>query len=131
MDYALSCTLLENFQVQVSSRAHAWIVDEPAELDGDDLGPNPFELLLGALGSCMAITLADYGALGRVPIEKLWVDVTGHWDDQKEFHVHITVRVRGDLSDEHLERVRADVERCQAHRLLSRGIDIQTEVVRV
>ena len=70
MDYRLTCALLENFQVQVSARSHSWIVDEPLELDGDDLGPNPFELMLAALGSCMAITLAHYGAQGKIPVEK-------------------------------------------------------------
>lgn len=131
MDYALTCTHLENYQVQVTARSHSWIVDEPIPLDGDDLGPNPFELLLGSVGACTVITLSHYGALGGVPIERMWVDVAGRWDEQKAFHIDLTIRVRGPLSDEHLERVRADLDRCQVHKLLEGNAHIEAEVVRV
>ena len=131
MDYALSCRLLENFQVQVSSRSHSWIVDEPVELDGDDLGPNPFELLLGAVGSCTVVTVAHYAAQGGVPLEGLWVDVDGTWDDAKQFHIAVTMRVRGDLSEKDLGRLMAYTRKCAVHKLLEPGVDIATEIVRV
>jgi len=131
MDYKLTCALLENFQVQVSARSHAWIVDEPAELDGDDLGPNPFELMLAALGSCMTITLAHYAAQGNVAVERLWVDVAGRWDEQKAFHIQLTVRVRGDLGEHDMARLANYAERCQVHKIMAKGVDIQTEFRKV
>jgi len=41
---------LENMQQLVVTDSHAFVADEPAD-GGDDLGPDPYELLLTALGT--------------------------------------------------------------------------------
>ena len=43
---------LRNSQVQIITNGeHAFVADEPARRGGDNLGPNPFSLILAALGS--------------------------------------------------------------------------------
>ena len=41
---------LNKLQNLVTTERHALVADEPPE-EGDGLGPNPYELLLAALGS--------------------------------------------------------------------------------
>ena len=45
------------FAVQIEMGAHTVVGDEPASAGGEGLGPNPFELLTGALAECTAMTI--------------------------------------------------------------------------
>jgi uncharacterized OsmC-like protein len=48
-----SNTMLTN----VTNGKHMWISDEPLNFTGNDLGPNPVELLMGSLAACTVVTI--------------------------------------------------------------------------
>ncbi len=56
--------------------------DHPKELLGTDKGPSSIEVLLSALGHCLASGWAMYGAHMGIPIESLRVEVEGDIDLQ-------------------------------------------------
>jgi uncharacterized OsmC-like protein len=67
-----------------TSRKQAYKIegDHPQELLGTDKGPTSVELLLSALGHCLASGWATYGAHMGIPIERLRVEVEGDIDLQ-------------------------------------------------
>jgi uncharacterized OsmC-like protein len=56
--------------------------DHPQELLGTNKGPSSVELLLAALGHCIASGFSTYGAHMGIPIESLVVEIQGDVDLQ-------------------------------------------------
>ena len=56
----ITAALNEGYQVDITNGKHVWRADEPLDLGGTDSGPNPYELMLGALAACTCITLSMY-----------------------------------------------------------------------
>jgi uncharacterized OsmC-like protein len=53
-------------------------VDEPVELGGTNLGPNPVELVLVALGTCQEIVYRAYAAVLGIELETVKCDLRGY-----------------------------------------------------
>ena len=66
----------QNLRQQVWAGEHSLGVDEPPEVGGDDTGPDPYELLLAALGSCTNITLLLYARRKGWPLERVETRLT-------------------------------------------------------
>ena len=56
----VTAELREGTAVTLRARQFSWSGDEPAEAGGTDTGPDPYELLLGGLAACTAVTLRLY-----------------------------------------------------------------------
>jgi uncharacterized OsmC-like protein len=67
-----------------TSREKAFTItgDHPRELLGTDKGPSSIEVLLSALGHCLASGWATFGAHIGIPIEGLRVEIEGDIDLQ-------------------------------------------------
>jgi len=52
---------------------HAFTTDEPRAAGGDDAGPDPYTLLLGALGICISMTVRLYARRKQWPVETVTV----------------------------------------------------------
>ena len=67
-------TSQKNLQNEVRyGSGHTLITDEPSEIGGDDAGPDPYTLLLAALGSCISMTVTLYARRKQWPLEQVVV----------------------------------------------------------
>ena len=123
----------------IAAGRHTLVADEPLP-NGDDLGPNPYELLLSALGACTSMTVRMYAARRDWPLESVEVRLRHervHADDcenceTREAYVdQITKEVafRGPLDDAQRARLAEISERCPVQRTLQRSVRIEQKVV--
>src|SRR5690349_9796995 len=71
---------LDNLRQEISAGPHTLFADEPIEAGGDNAGPNPYELLLGALGACTSMTLLLYARRKKWPLEGVEVRLSHRRD---------------------------------------------------
>lgn len=64
------------YTVSISVSGHTIKGDEPVSFGGGDLGPAPYDLLLAALGECMAMTVRWYAKQQNWPLEKVEVKLS-------------------------------------------------------
>lgn len=117
------------FTQSLVAGTHAFYADEPEAVDGDDLGPDPYELLLWALGSCTAMTLLMYArrqgwALRDVHVhlhhERAHCEDCGQPEDTNARidRIERIITLEGDLSAEQRRRLLTIAARCPVHRTL-------------
>lgn len=113
----------------------AFTTDEPRVLGGDDAGPDPYTLLLAALGSCISMTVNLYARRKQWPVETVTVrlrqnrihskDCEECRDEEGFIHrIERSVTITGVLSDEQRERLQEIAHKCPVHRTLTSEIVI-------
>lgn len=97
-------------------RRHSVVTDEPHELFGTDVGPNPQELLFAALNACMAFGFATGAAQRGIDIESLTIESEGSLDVRRVMglvpsdkpgceSIRYTVRIKSSASREQIEEL--------------------------
>ena len=70
-------TSLSNLKNEVRyGDGHTLVADEPSAAGGEDAGPDPYTLLLAALGSCISMTVTLYARRKGWPLDRVIVRLT-------------------------------------------------------
>lgn len=114
-------TLVTGTQVHVTAGVHEFTIDEPTALGGTDLGANPVEHLLAALGACQVITFQVWAGTLGIRLDSVDVRLSGHLDLRGFFGtaadvrpgfdgIQVDVRISGPESPERYDALVAAVE---------------------
>jgi putative redox protein len=130
-------TSLSNLKNEVRYGAdHKLITDEPAEAGGEDAGPDPYTLLLAALGSCISMTVTLYAKRKAWPLQRVIVrlrqgrihaadcEECTHTTEGYVHRIERSVTLEGDLSEEQRSRLQEIAHKCPIHRALTSEIVI-------
>ena len=125
------------FVQEVAAGDHRLVADEPAPAGGTDTGPNPYDLLLAALGSCTSMTIAMYARRKGWPLQAVRVRLRHakiHAADCADCetkegrldHLERVIQLDGDLDDEQRARLIEIANKCPVHKTLTSQIKIET-----
>jgi putative redox protein len=115
---------------------HTFVTDEPVAAGGEDAGPDPYTLLLAALGSCISMTVTLYARRKQWPLEKVTVRLRQnrvHVKDCQEcvqgqdgfiHRIERAVSFSGPLSEEQRARLDEIAHKCPIHKTLLSDIII-------
>ena len=121
----------------VSVGPHQLLSDEPRIAGGGDQGPDPYELLLAALGSCTNMTLSLYAERKGWPLQEVRVVLKhskSYANDCADCErstamldrIERQITLIGELTEEQRQRLLEVANLCPVHRTLTSKIDIQT-----
>jgi putative redox protein len=133
----ITVTSLTNLENEVRyGPEQTLITDEPVEAGGEGAGPDPYTLLLAALGSCISMTATLYARRKGWPLERVTVHLRQrriHAADCVEcsnkgegyvHHIERSITFAGNLSDEQQARLQEIAHKCPVHKTLSSPIVI-------
>ena len=132
---------LENYQVVLSNGHHTILADEPADLGGDNFGPNPYDYMLAGLAACKIITVQMYAQRKEWPLERMDIKLSHNQVKGSECDDCVTevskrvdiidaeMSFHGDLTEEQIARLAEISGRCPVHRSLESETKIRSTVV--
>lgn len=126
----------EHYRTEIEVGGKSVVVDEPASLGGGDSGPTPYDMILGAIGACTAMTVRMYADRKGWPLESVTVrlrQARSYQQDCEKCDAQalpgITIErelvMEGALDDEQRERLTQIADRCPVKQALERGVHVR------
>jgi len=112
------------------------LTDEPLEAGGEDAGPDPYTLLLAALGSCISMTVTLYARRKGWPLDRVIVRLRqnrihaadcqecAHTTEGFVHRIERSVTFEGNLNEEQRIRLQEISHKCPVHKTLTSEIVI-------
>ena len=127
---------------KISVGPHLLQGDELVSAGGSDVGLNPYELLLAALGSCTSMTVRMYADRRQWPLEGVHIELSYarvHAEDctacDQELKlvdgIEMELSFIGELSESQRQRLMEIANKCPVHRTLESPIPIHARLAPV
>ena len=121
---------MSNLRQEIAAGPHNFYADEPADAGGDDSAPDPYKLLLGALGACTSMTLLLYARRKSWPLEHVEVRLSHRHDYARDCEdcpekpikldvIERRITLQGDLDDAQRARLLEIARKCPVHQTLT------------
>jgi putative redox protein len=132
----------ELFKSTLTAGEHQFIADEPEDVEGgQNQGPDPYDYLLMALGSCTVMTVKMYARRKEWPVKDIFLELRHHKkhdedcknceDKQSKMDfIEKELILEGDLSDEQVEKLLEISKKCPVHRTLLSDIKIESTITK-
>ncbi|HYO90036.1 MAG TPA: OsmC family protein [Pyrinomonadaceae bacterium] len=133
----VTVTSLKNLQNEVRyGDDQTLLIDEPESLGGDGAGPDPYTLLLSALGGCISMTVTLYARRKGWPLERVQVRLRQQRQHAKDcaecarttegfiHRIERSVTLEGNLTEEQHARLQEIAHKCPVHKTLGSEIVI-------
>ncbi|HEX5056696.1 MAG TPA: OsmC family protein [Gammaproteobacteria bacterium] len=125
---------------RILTHKHEIYADEPEDIGGQDLAPDPYALLLSALGACTSMTLRLYARHKQLPLQHVRVRLRHskrHAEDCEDCndkhamldHIEREIELTGELSQAQRERLLEIANKCPVHRTLTSKIKIDSKLI--
>jgi putative redox protein len=130
----------KSFRVDVKVGPFALVGDVGPEYGGKDTAPNPYDYLLISLGTCTAMTVAEYAESKKIPVDRVRVKLTHksvyaldckdcHTKDGTIEELTCEIGVTGPISDEQRKILLEAIDSCPVKKILTNEIKIRNELV--
>jgi len=124
-------------RTDVRAGTHSFVADEPPGSGGKDEGPSPYDLLVGALGSCTAMTVEIHALKMGWPLEHVIVKLRHdrlHAKDSASAdggfldHIEREIALEGPLTEEQRVALLEVAENCPVNKALTSSIEVATRL---
>jgi uncharacterized OsmC-like protein/alpha-beta hydrolase superfamily lysophospholipase len=124
-------------QQHITAGPHQFFADEPVTEGGLGTGPNPYDLLLAALGACTSMTLRLYADHKGWPLDRIRVVLSHHKIYARDCadcetregridEISRGIALAGALDVEQRARLMEMAEKCPVHRTLQSEVKVRT-----
>jgi uncharacterized OsmC-like protein/alpha/beta superfamily hydrolase len=128
-----------HFTLNVVSNDHYWLADQPVAAGGQNLGPDPYQHLLAALGTCTVMTLRMYAKLKKIPLTDISVTLNHHknyhqdcqnCDQETQYSEMINrhITLVGELSKAQRQKLLSIADKCPVHKTLHHQVKVITTI---
>ncbi len=127
------------FAQNVYSDSHHWLADEPTSVGGKNTGPDPYEHLLAALGTCTSMTIRMYANRKKWPLSHVGINLHHERSYNRDCqdcdeapqqidNLNREITLAGDLSDEQRDKLLEIADKCPVHKTLHSHLLVNTKL---